>query len=171
MSLPVIDMAPLFTGDAGAQSAVAAAIARACEDDGFFYVIGHGVGADTLARLEAEARGFFALPPAEKEAMSMARGGAAWRGWFPFRGELTSARPDDKEGVYFGEELGADDARVRAGWPLHGAPQRKRNRADQGVQPPPGGWMAVDDLMLQRAVPGDQPAADRDVERPCHFGM
>ena len=39
MSLPVIDMAPLFTGDAGAQSAVAAAIARACEDDGFFYVI------------------------------------------------------------------------------------------------------------------------------------
>ena len=36
-------------------------------------------------------------------------------------GELTSGRPDLKEGLYFGEELGADDPRVAAGWPLHGA--------------------------------------------------
>jgi isopenicillin N synthase-like dioxygenase len=121
MSLPIIDMAPLFGGDEQAGDGVAAAIAQACEDDGFFYVVGHGVGAATLARLEAEARGFFVLPPAEKDAVSMARGGAAWRGWFPFRGELTSARPDDKEGFYFGEELGPDDPRVRARWPLHGA--------------------------------------------------
>jgi isopenicillin N synthase-like dioxygenase len=121
MSLPIIDMASLFGGDARAHMGVAAAIARACEDDGFFYVVGHGVGAATLARLEAEARGFFALPLAEMDAVSMARGGAAWRGWFPFRGELTSARPDDKEGFYFGEELGPDDPRVRARWPLHGA--------------------------------------------------
>ena len=121
MSLPVIDMAPLFTGDARARESVAAAIARACEDDGFFYVVGHGVRASTLARLEREARAFFALPAFEKEAISMARGGGAWRGWFPFRGELTSARPDDKEGLYFGEELGPDDPRVRARWPLHGA--------------------------------------------------
>ncbi len=51
----------------------------------------------------------------------MARGGRAWRGWFPLGGELTSGRPDRKEGFYFGEELGADDARVAAGLPLHGA--------------------------------------------------
>jgi isopenicillin N synthase-like dioxygenase len=35
-------------------------------------------------------------------------------------GELTSGRPDGKEGLYFGEELDGTDARVRAGWPLHG---------------------------------------------------
>ena len=35
----------------------------------------------------------------------MARGGRAWRGWFPFEGELTSGRADRKEGIYFGEEL------------------------------------------------------------------
>jgi isopenicillin N synthase-like dioxygenase len=29
--------------------------------------------------------------------------------------------PDRKEGLYFGEELGADDPRVLARWPLHGA--------------------------------------------------
>jgi isopenicillin N synthase-like dioxygenase len=36
-------------------------------------------------------------------------------------GELTSGRPDLKEGLYFGEELAEADARVRAGIPLHGA--------------------------------------------------
>jgi len=121
MTLPIIDMAPLFGTDPKACASVAGAIARACEDNGFFYVVGHGVGPTTLARLEAEARAFFALATPDKEAIAMARGGGAWRGWFPFRGELTSGRPDDKEGVYFGEELGKDDPRVRAGWPLHGA--------------------------------------------------
>ena len=51
----------------------------------------------------------------------MARGGRAWRGWFPFEGELTSGRPDRKEGIYFGEELPPDDPRVARGTPLHGA--------------------------------------------------
>ena len=51
----------------------------------------------------------------------MAAGGRAWRGYFPPGGELTSGRPDRKEGLYLGTELPADDARVRAGWPLHGA--------------------------------------------------
>ena len=40
----------------------------------------------------------------------MARAGAAWRGWFPLGGELTSGAADQKEGVYFGEELGAGTA-------------------------------------------------------------
>ena len=50
----------------------------------------------------------------------MARGGRAWRGFFPVGGELTSGRPDLKEGLYFGAELAEDDPRVRAGLPLHG---------------------------------------------------
>ena len=50
----------------------------------------------------------------------MARGGRAWRGWFPVGGELTSGTPDRKEGLYFGEELPSDDRRVVAGLPLHG---------------------------------------------------
>jgi isopenicillin N synthase-like dioxygenase len=35
-------------------------------------------------------------------------------------GELTSGKPDAKEGLYFGQELVEDDARVRAGLPMHG---------------------------------------------------
>ena len=121
MSLPIIDMSALFGRDRTARAAVASAIAEACEDDGFFYVVGHGIAPETLKRLETEARAFFDLPTADKQTIAMARGGAAWRGWFPLGGELTSGRPDNKEGLYLGEALGADDPRVVAGWPLHGA--------------------------------------------------
>lgn len=117
--VPVIDVAPLLAGgDAGA---VAVAIGTACRDLGFFYAAGHGVGANTIAALEGASRRFFALPEARKTVIRMARGGRAWRGFFPVGGELTSGRPDLKEGIYFAEELGAGDARVAAGWPLHGA--------------------------------------------------
>jgi polar amino acid transport system ATP-binding protein len=50
----------------------------------------------------------------------MARGCRAWRGWFPVGAELTSGRPDWKEGLYLGAELDLGDPRVRAGTPLHG---------------------------------------------------
>lgn len=118
-SLPVIDVEPLLRG--GDARAVADEIGRACRDLGFFYATGHGVGADTLAALDAASRKFFALPEAEKMKIEMARGGRAWRGYFPVGGELTSGKPDRKQGLYFGEELGLDDPRVKAGLPLHGA--------------------------------------------------
>jgi isopenicillin N synthase-like dioxygenase len=51
----------------------------------------------------------------------MALGGRAWRGYFPVGDELTSGKPDAKEGLYFGAELPPDDPRVRAGTPLHGS--------------------------------------------------
>jgi len=119
--LAVIDIAPLFGSDARARSAAATAIGEAARRDGFFYVAGHGLAADTIQALDAAARTFFALPESEKSRIDMSRGGAAWRGWFPLGGELTSGAPDQKEGVYFGEELEAQDARVRAAWPMHGA--------------------------------------------------
>lgn len=121
-SLPVIDISALLAdGDAAAQAVAAAAIATACRDCGFFYVAGHGIDPALHARLEAESRTFFARPEADKALIAMAHGGRAWRGWFPLGGELTSGRPDRKEGLYFGSELPATHPRVAAGWPLHGA--------------------------------------------------
>ncbi|HEX7945634.1 MAG TPA: 2-oxoglutarate and iron-dependent oxygenase domain-containing protein, partial [Phenylobacterium sp.] len=119
-TLPVIDMAPLFAGGAG-RARVAAEIATACEAHGFFYLTGHGVSLEVLAALESESRDFFARPLAEKMALSMDKGGRAWRGYFPVGGELTSGRPDLKEGLYLGTELAGDHPRVRAGVPMHGA--------------------------------------------------
>ena len=82
---------------------------------------GHGLSPDTVPRLEAQARDFFALPETEKARITMARAGKAWRGWFPLGGELTSGLADQKEGIYFGDELAGNDARVGAGWLMHGA--------------------------------------------------
>jgi len=118
-SLPVIDIAPLRNG--GATAGVAHEIEAACRDTGFFYVAGHGIEGEVLRRLDGASRAFFALPLLEKNKIARARAGRAWRGFFPVGGELTSGKPDLKEGVYFGTELGADDARVKAGVPMHGA--------------------------------------------------
>jgi isopenicillin N synthase-like dioxygenase len=65
--------------------------------------------------VDAAAREFFALPEKEKREIEMARGGTAWRGWFPVGDELTSGEPDLKEGLYFGTELPAGHP-----LPLHG---------------------------------------------------
>src|SRR5690349_11237642 len=109
---PVVDVAPLVDGTD--PSAVAAAIDAACRSVGFFTIVGHGVDASLIDEVDALARAFFARPEDEKAAIAMARGGRAWRGWFPLGGELTSGVPDGKEGIYFGAELGRDHPRVRA---------------------------------------------------------
>lgn len=117
--LPVINVAPLLEG--GETCEIAREIERACKNLGFFYAVGHAISAKTLAQLNSSSRKFFALPEAEKNKIAMVNGGRAWRGYFPVGGELTSGKPDRKQGLYFGEELGAGDARVAAGLPLHGA--------------------------------------------------
>ncbi|HEX5615610.1 MAG TPA: 2-oxoglutarate and iron-dependent oxygenase domain-containing protein [Acidimicrobiia bacterium] len=117
-ALPIVDIGPLVADDDA--DAVAPTIDAACRDTGFFLVAGHGVDPALVARLDAAAREFFARPESEKATIAMEHGGRAWRGWFPVGGELTSGRPDRKEGVYFGAELAPDDPRVRAGVPLHG---------------------------------------------------
>lgn len=117
--VPVVDIGPLVSGGDGVAS-TARAMDAACRDVGFFFIVGHGVDPDLIAALDDLSRRFFARPEEEKAEIAMARGGPAWRGWFPVGGELTSGVPDAKEGIYFGAELGPDDRRVRAGTPLHG---------------------------------------------------
>jgi isopenicillin N synthase-like dioxygenase len=135
--LPIVDIAPLI-GRAGraevvdGEAVAAMAIDRACRDLGFFLIRGHGVDPELLASLDRAARTFFGLPAEQKAAIAMASGGRAWRGWFPEGGELTSGRPDRKEGLYFGAELPPDDPRVLAGTPLHGPNQFPAEPASLG---------------------------------------
>jgi polar amino acid transport system ATP-binding protein len=111
--VPVVDLA-------SPEPEVARRIGEACRAHGFFYVVGHGVDEALMDRLEDLSRRFFALDEPTKLQWRMALGGRAWRGYFPLGGELTSGRPDWKEGLYLGEELGDDDPRVRARTPVHG---------------------------------------------------
>jgi polar amino acid transport system ATP-binding protein len=113
-TLPIVDLR-------SPRDAVARAIGEACRAHGFFYLLGHGVDETLGRRLEQLSHAFFALPESTKARWAMARGGRAWRGWFALGGELTSGRPDWKEGLYLGTELPDAHPRVRAGVPLHGA--------------------------------------------------
>jgi isopenicillin N synthase-like dioxygenase len=116
--VPIIDIGPLRNGTEGQR--VADAIADACGECGFFYVIGHGVEENLQQRLETSSRLFFAQPLEAKMAIRMHLGGRAWRGYFPVGEELTSGKPDVKEGIYFGAELSDEHPLVQAGTPLHG---------------------------------------------------
>jgi isopenicillin N synthase-like dioxygenase len=114
----IVDIAPLLSGRD--PQPVAEEIGRACRECGFFYIVGHDVDLDLQERLESSSREFFALPVDEKMRIRMEHGGAAWRGYFPVGQELTSGKPDRKEGIYFGAELSDDHPLVALGTPLHG---------------------------------------------------
>lgn len=118
--LPVIDITG-FERNPEASRRVAREIHRACREFGFFYLGGHGVSEELCRRLDELSREFFAQDEETKLAIRMEKGGRAWRGYFPVGGELTSGRPDRKEGLYFGRELPPDDPKVQAGTPLFGA--------------------------------------------------
>lgn len=117
--VPIVDVSELVSGASG-RWAGAAQLAEACRETGFFYVVGHGVDADLQRRLRELSRELFAQDLETKMRIRMALGGRAWRGYFRVGDELTSGSPDQKEGLYFGEELAADHPLVEAGTPLHG---------------------------------------------------
>ena len=117
--IPVIDIEPLVINGFD-RHRIAAEIAEACRDWGFFYIVGHGVDLGLQQSLEKLSARFFAQDLETKMELRMSRGGRAWRGYFPVGGELTSGKPDLKEGIYFGAELDDDHPMVKSGTPLHG---------------------------------------------------
>src|SRR5262245_20255831 len=106
-SIPIIDLAQ-------PKKTAAAAIHKACTESGFFYVVNHGVDAGLQEKLEKLSHAFFQQDEATKMKIRMELGGRAWRGYFPVGGELTSGKPDLKEGIYLGTELPVSTR------PLHG---------------------------------------------------
>ena len=69
---------------------------------------------------------FFAQDLETKLRIRMALGGRAWRGYFRVGDELTSGKPDQKEGLYFGAELPRT------------TPARPRRHAAARPEPVPG---------------------------------
>jgi isopenicillin N synthase-like dioxygenase len=117
--IPVVDISVLVSGQEDRHE-VAARIGQACRDCGFFYIVGHGVDELLQRRMEEVSQEFFAQDLETKLEIAMSRGGRAWRGYFPVGGELTSGKPDLKEGIYFGAELQDDHPLVKIGTPMHG---------------------------------------------------
>jgi isopenicillin N synthase-like dioxygenase len=118
--IPVIDVEGLAGGESARQD-VARQLGEACRESGFFYAVGHDVDDELQRRLQDLSRQFFAQDLETKLQVRMALGGRAWRGYFRVGDELTSGKPDQKEGLYFGLELPADHPRLQDGTPLYGA--------------------------------------------------
>ena len=112
-SLPIVDLSsdPKTAADA---------LRSACLQHGFFYISDHAVSQQLVERLDALSHEFFSLPVEQKMQIRMELGGRAWRGYFRVGDELTSGRPDQKEGLYFGSELEETHPEVLAGTPMHG---------------------------------------------------
>ena len=83
MLIPVIDIDPYLHGGNEDKRKVARQIAAACEESGFFCIVGHGVPAGLIARTRQAAADFFALPVAEKRSILRPESRVG-RGYYPF---------------------------------------------------------------------------------------
>lgn len=72
-TVPVIDLAPFLLGGAAAREAVARTVGRACEDIGFFTIVGHGVDPECVRAMADVSRAFFDLPVEEKQRVRRPR--------------------------------------------------------------------------------------------------
>ncbi len=123
-SIPVIDLAPSFSGDAAQRKAVAWEIHKTARDTGFFYIKNHGVTQEMMDGQLELARTFFKLPLEEKMKVD-ARNSTCTRGYETMGLQTLDdgSPPDLKEGFLIGVDLDDDHPYVRDGVPNCGANQ------------------------------------------------
>jgi len=121
LQLPVIDLAPMFSGNAEERREVGQAVGFACRRHGFFYVANHGIEADLIGRLLEQTARFFALPESEKMRYYIGLS-TNHRGYVPAGEEVFGdyGKADSKEGFDTALDLPADDPDYVAGNPLLG---------------------------------------------------
>ncbi|MFE5540035.1 isopenicillin N synthase family dioxygenase [Streptomyces sp. NPDC056519] len=78
--VPVIDLGPWRSGEAGARERIAARVDEALQAAGFLLITGHGVDRGLPARIREAAREFFRQPAEAKEPYAVAVGGRGWLG-------------------------------------------------------------------------------------------
>ena len=97
-AIPTIDLA-------GGPAAAADAIRRACEEVGFFTVVGHGVPEDAVAAISSQARAFFDLPDAEKRRLAKPATTPGAPVYRPLGAEKLGANADRKASLDWGPSL------------------------------------------------------------------
>ena len=125
--IPIIDFAAAYDGSEEAIDRLARELTETLSALGFAYVAGHTVEPRLVEGLRREAMAFFALPMAEKQAISINE----WhRGYMAPNSSLivTSsvakvAKPNQSESVLIMHELAPDDPDLVAGKPLQGPNQ------------------------------------------------
>ncbi|MGH2341340.1 isopenicillin N synthase family dioxygenase [Segnochrobactraceae bacterium EtOH-i3] len=127
--IPVIDLEPMFSGDAAGREKLAADLRKACTEVGFLYIRNHHFPEDVLARTFQAAKDYFALEDAVKMANHVSKS-ANNRGYAALLEENTdpTAKGDLHESFDIALEVPADDPDVLAGKVLYGPNQWPENQ-------------------------------------------
>ncbi|MFD7033415.1 isopenicillin N synthase family dioxygenase [Streptomyces sp. NPDC059917] len=102
--LPVLDLSR--ADDPAERDAFRAELHAAARDTGFLHLTGHGIGADESARVLAVTRAFFALPEADRLAVSNLNS-PHFRGYTRIGHELTGGASDWRDQLDVGAERAA----------------------------------------------------------------
>ncbi|BGP15049.1 hypothetical protein JCM10213_002806 [Rhodosporidiobolus nylandii] len=116
--LPVISLARM-SGSTEERKALAAEVAQACVDSGFFYISDHGVPQEVIDGAFEQGRQFFAQP-AEKKCLVDIANSTNFKGYAPLKGELVD--PASRGDVHEAWDMGDDSQVMKAGqtgnqWP------------------------------------------------------
>jgi isopenicillin N synthase-like dioxygenase len=120
--IPILDIGAYLAGEPGAREALAARIARTCEDTGFLVLANHGIDPALWEGCFAAAAAFFALPEAEKLALKV---GMLNIGFLPTGAQVIrtskiaeNRKPNLNESFYISHDRAADDPEILAGKPM-----------------------------------------------------
>src|SRR5215475_14890287 len=119
--VPVIDLAPAWSGGSAGRRAVADAIADACGRVGFFYIKNHGLTDADIAAIFQTAADFHNLPLEAKMEVSLTKNNHA-QGYLHgmTKGNEKSISENLQEAFQIKRPLADNDPDLLAGRPLHG---------------------------------------------------
>ena len=102
--IPVVDIGPLLD-DSDPQS-VADQLADICQNIGFLYIKNHGISAELISSVYAQAEAFFGRPLEEKKKVGIEHSGKTLRGYIAAYGENVDPRytRDTKECFDYGAD-------------------------------------------------------------------
>lgn len=116
-TLPLVDIAPFMPGahsNPGAKLASARSLDTACQNPGFFYLVGHGAPAGDLQELHHLAKEFFSLPVAVKEEIALFHNPTSGRGYQRLGENVTLGKRDWHEAIDFYAEPAPQEVDLEA---------------------------------------------------------
>lgn len=121
-SLPIIDLEINALHDESWGHRVGDALKKAFTEDGFLYLVNHGISESAFEEVRRVSLDFFTSPAELKQSVATSK---IHRGYHALGGALMegAAKPDQKEFFQLGLDLPDSDIDVLAGKPLRGANQ------------------------------------------------
>jgi len=116
-NVPTVDVAPYVADPSSVEALkIVNQVREACMTTGFFQLVGHGIPRELQHDVFKGSAAFFSLPREEKQKLDQSHSiGASNRGYevLGTQGLQEGTLPDLKEGFYVGQEISAEDPRVK----------------------------------------------------------